>query len=523
MKISTVAQMQAMDRQAIVNFSIPEELLMENAGLAVVQVILRELGITGQRSAVVCGGGNNGGDGFVIARKLLSLGGAPEVFLLVDPSRYSGVARLNYELLTKLPIPITHIHDQAEIPDNFEQFDLIIDAIFGTGLTRSVTGKYEQIIRAVNQCVTPVMSVDIPSGINGDTGQIMGVAVNADWTVTFGAPKIGSLLYPGFANCGRLSLSRISFPPELYNNDDLTITINSTPPLPPRPPAGHKGSFGEVLFIAGAANYYGAPYFAAYSFLKAGGGYSRLAAPKSIIGQIGRRGRELVFHPMDETEKGSLARSNLDELVNLASSVDMVVVGPGLSLAEETAELVRALIPRLETPLLIDGDGLTAIAGASLTTERAAPTILTPHPGELARLLDRPIKEILADPVASLSEATHKYDSIVVFKGAHSLIGAPAGEIAVNLSGNDGMGSAGSGDVLTGAIAAMYTAGLPPDQAVGKGVFIHGLAGDLARRKLGADGMTAADILANLPAAVNYDRQGLDDKLRDKYELELLA
>ncbi len=524
MKVCKVTEMQAMDAAAITEFGIPEELLMENAGSSSATVINQELGITGKSFTVFCGLGNNGGDGFVIARKIHSLGGQVKVFSFGDAECYEGVARLNYDILRKLGFEVHTISGQVAWEEELVNCDAVVDAIFGTGITRPVEGIYLAVIDAINNCDKPVFSVDIPSGINGNNGQVMGVAIKADHTITFGLPKTGSLLYPGYNNCGQLFVSHISFPPQLRDYEDIKVAVNELPTLPARDPAGHKGSFGNVLFIAGAANYYGAPYFAASSFLKAGGGYSRLAAPKSIIPNIAERSNEIVFHPQPETNTGSLALENCSALLELGNEMDMVVIGPGLSLDNSTQELIRLLVRDLAVPVIIDGDGLTAISSdATIVTNRKQPTILTPHPGELSRLINKSVTEIQDDPFGLLQETCQRLQATIVLKGAHSLIGLADQQVFINLSGNSGMGSAGSGDVLTGTIAAMYGLGLAATDATRMGVFIHGLAGDLAAREIGEDGITAQDILDYLPIAVSNYRTGLPDYLLNKYNLQIVV
>ncbi|OPY91459.1 MAG: Bifunctional NAD(P)H-hydrate repair enzyme Nnr [Syntrophus sp. PtaU1.Bin208] len=275
---------------------------------------------------------------------------------------------------------------------------------------------------------------------------------------------------------------------------------------------------GEALFIAGAANYFGAPCFAALSFLKAGGGYSRLAAPASLIPAIAQKGAEIVFVPQRETAAGSLSGDNFAGLLDLSERMDMVVIGPGLSLEEETQSLVRSLVQDISRPLLIDGDGLTAIASRlELIRGRKGPTILTPHLGEMARISGKGIPDIRRNRIGVLQETAADLQAVIVLKGAHSLIGMPDGRVFVNLSGNAGMATAGSGDVLTGTIAALYGQGMPLEEAVCKGVFIHGLSGDLAAESRGEDGMTAQDILEFLPEARKADREGLPEHLRRRY------
>jgi ADP-dependent NAD(P)H-hydrate dehydratase / NAD(P)H-hydrate epimerase len=520
MRVCSVREMRALDRYAIDNLAIPEEILMENAGLASAALLQREIGIRGKRFVIFCGGGNNGGDGFVVARKILSDGGSVKVFLLADPGKFQGAARTNLEILQRLSISPVRLNSIDLIRSDVAHCHGIVDAIFGTGLDRPVGGIFKEVIKGINASGKRVLSLDIPSGVNGDTAEIMGVAVQADFTVTFGLPKIGNILYPGFAQGGRLHVCHISFPPDLQAGESLRIRLNMPPPVPPRNPDAHKGIMGEALFIAGAANYFGAPCFAALSFLKAGGGYSRLAAPASLIPAIAQKGGEIVFVPQRETAAGSLSGDNYETLLALSATMDMVVIGPGLSLDEETQSLTRALVQDISRPLLIDGDGLTAVASRlELIRERKAPTILTPHLGEMARISGKSVADIRRDRIRILQETAADLQAVIVLKGAHSLVGMPDGRVYVNLSGNAGMATAGSGDVLTGTIAAMYGQGLPLEEAVCKGVFIHGLSGDLAAEARGEDGMTAQDILEFLPEARKADRgAGFPEHLRHRYD-----
>jgi len=510
--------MRGLDQTAIEVYGIREELLMENAGEAAYSVISSQVGIRDKRFIVCCGIGNNGGDGFVIARKIHSNGGRVKVFILGDRAKYKGAARLNLDIISKLKIEIRDVTASDEIRADIAHTDAIVDAIFGTGLVREVAGLYKDVIELINRSKKTVFSADIPSGVSGDTGHVLGVAVKADHTITFGLPKLGNILFPGHGLCGKLYVTHISFPPAIYDADTLRVEINQPKRLPPRDSNAHKGSVGQVLFIAGAASYFGAPYFSSLSFLKAGGGYSRLAAPASIIPCIAGKGSELVFLPQEETETGSIALRNKSALVDLSTKMDMVVLGPGLSLNEETQYLVRELTREIPRPLLIDGDGITAISqDLKILKERKAETILTPHLGEMSRLTGLSVPEIEAGKIDILRQTSKDLNAVVVLKGGRSLIGFPDEKIYVNMSGNPGMATAGSGAVLTGTAAAMFGLGLDLGDAIRKGVFIHGLAGDLAAREKGEDGMTAQDILDHLPLAMKMDRDGLSETFKEGY------
>jgi len=519
MKVSTVAQMGNLDMSATEEFGISQDLLMENAGQAVYFVILKEFGVKNKKFAVFCGTGNNGGDGLVVARKIHSNGGEAKVFLLDDEAKFKGAAEKNFEIASKMPIEISKVSSIESVKIAVLNSDAIVDAIFGTGLIREVSGIYKDVIQLINESKKTVFSVDIPSGINGDTAEVMGIAVKANYTITFGLPKIGNMLYPGYDHCGKLYVSHISFPPSLYNADSIRVEINNPIELPKRSKDAHKGDFGEVLFIAGASSYLGAPYFSALSFLKAGGGYSRLATPVSISSFLANKGSEIVFVPQKETLSGSIALENKDNLLELSERVDMVVMGPGLSLNGETQELVRQLAQEIKKPLLIDGDGITAISkDIEIIKNRKTETILTPHMGEMSRMTKMEISELNKNKIGVLQRTAKELNAMIVLKGAHSLIGYPDGEIFINTSGNPGMATAGSGDVLTGTIAAMFGLGLSLREAVRIGVFMHGFSGDLAAKDKGEDGITAQDILDYLPTTLKRYREDFDEISENLYE-----
>ncbi len=519
MKVARVDEMKDLDRRATEEFGISEDVLMENAGQAVYFVMLQELGIKDNKFVVFCGGGNNGGDGLVVARKIHSNGGEVKVFLLDDEAKFGGAAKRNFEIVSRMPIEISKVGSLDAVIPELLDCDAIVDAIFGTGLVRKVGGTYKDVIQLLNESQSTVFSVDIPSGINGNTGEVMGVAVKADYTVTFGLPKLGNMLYPGYEHCGKLYVSHISFPPALYESSPMKVAINNPVELPERAKDTHKGSYGKALFVAGSSRYLGAPFFSAQSFLKAGGGLSYLATPQSISPFIASKGSEIVFIPQEETASGSIALENKDELLEFSQTVDMVILGPGLSLAKETQELVRRLARKINKPLLIDGDGITAVAeDLAKIRNRQAPTILTPHLGEMSRIAGVEISEINKNKVHVLQRTAQELNAIIVLKGAHSLIGYPDGTVFINVSGNSGMATAGSGDVLTGTIAAMYGLGLALEDAARTGVFIHGFSGDVAAVDKGEDGITAQDILDYLPETVKLYRDNFAEISENLYE-----
>ena len=520
MKVCRVEEMRQMDKRAIEEFGIPDAILMENAGNASFYIIRKNMPVKNKRFVVFCGGGNNGGDGLVVARKLHSNGAKVTVFLLSNPQKFKNSAAANYKIALNLGLTMSRLKNIGDAEAVVAQADAIVDALFGTGLDRKVEGNYYKTIELINNADKPVFSIDIPSGINGNSGRVMGIAVQAHFTTTYGQPKLGNLLYPGFSYGGHLSVTHISFPPRLHSDPSLLVEVNDLLPLPNRKADGHKGSFGKALFIAGSSLYLGAPYFAALSYLKAGGGLSFLAAPSSIAAHIAAKGSEIILRPQPTSDYGSLAMQSKESILELSESVDFVVIGPGLSPDEQTQQLIRVLVPRINKPLLIDGDGLSAIAPIIKELKsRKYLTILTPHIAEMSRISGETIEKIEKDKISLLQKFAAEWHSIIVLKGAHSLIGLPDRRVYINLSGNSGMATAGSGDVLTGTIAALFGYGLdfPLEDAVRMGVFIHGLAGDLAAREKGEDGITAEDILQNLPFALKEMRSNFEDIAKDYY------
>ncbi len=508
MKATTVKEMRALDLEAEKQYGISPDLLMENAGGAVYEVIRQHFGVRDKSFVIFCGGGNNGADGLVVARKLHSAGAAVWIFFLTDPEQYMGAGKMNYQIARRIGLSMQHLRSPIEAQIAMASCDAIVDGILGTGLTRAVDGLFAQIIELINSSGKPVISIDIPSGINGDNGKVMGCAIHADHTITFGLPKIGCLLYPGYSHCGNLTMTPISFPVHMVESPSLKYALNTPVSIPERKIDIHKGDMGDILFIAGASSYLGAPYFSAMSFLKTGGGYARLAAPRSITPFIAIKGSEIVFNPLEETSSGTTALANQAALLELSGKADMVVLGPGLSLHPETQDLARNLIREIEKPLLIDGDGLTALSSdLSLLRQRAYPTILTPHTGEMARLTHKDINQIEDAKLSILQKTSIELNTIIILKGAHSLISYPDGQIFINMTGNPGMATAGSGDILTGVIAGMVGLGLPLETAARMGVLLHGLAGDLAAEDIGQDGITAQDILDHVPAAINIARR----------------
>lgn len=513
MRVASVSEIQNIDKLASVDFGISEEILMENAGIAVYEAIRKNNKIDGRRFAIFAGTGNNGGDGFVLGRKIISSGGEVSVFIVGDEKKISGIAKLNLDRLKKLPVEIYSIKSVNRIVEiSLLTCDVIIDALFGTGLSKEITGVYREVVNQINLSGKPIYSIDIPSGVNGDTGEILGCAIKATATITFGLPKRGHFIYPGAELTGTLYLSHISFPPELYDKREIKVAINMPDKLEERKRDSHKGDYGKALFIAGSKQYLGAPYLSSYGFLKSGGGLSYLATPESISPFVTDNAREVILLPLKE-KNGAISRENLDFLLEFSKNMDIVAIGPGLSINKNTGDFTKEFIKKVDKPLIIDGDGLTYIAEQpDILKFRKNLTILTPHIGEFSRITKIEIKNIKKNRFNILSNAVKKLKCTIVLKGANTLIGEIDGRVLINLTGNPGMATAGSGDVLVGTIAAMFCIN-HVEKSIGTGVFIHGMSGDIKAEGIGYDGMTARDILEGLPEALRYFRENYD-KLR---------
>ncbi|MGB9694790.1 MAG: NAD(P)H-hydrate dehydratase [Caldisericaceae bacterium] len=520
MKIAHAKEIAYFDSLAKEKYGITSELLMENAGNAVYNVIRRHTTIEGKRFAVFCGTGGNGGDGFVAARKLASEYGNVSVFIVGDKGKINGASLANLNRLAGFPIEVLEIsHINRIVETAIMNSDVLIDAIFGVGLSRPLEGIFEDIVNEINRSNKFILSVDIPSGINADNGNIMGVAVKASCTVTFGLPKLGEFQYPGADYVGELYVSKISYPPEITESLEINTELNIPNPLPQRKRDSHKGDFGKALFISGSRNYLGAPFFNSLAFLKSGGGVAILATISSIASITTTLAREVITMPLVETDSGTISYKNLNALLDKAEQVDVVAIGSGLGQNAETEELVLELLRKINKPIIIDGDGLTMISrNTNLLSGLDKEIILTPHLGEFARLTNVAIDDIKQSKFNYLYETANKLKATIILKGAFSLIGCKNGKIFVNPSGNSGMATAGSGDVLVGIIAAMIGIGQGAEESSKLGTFIHGLSGDMQARKIGEDGLTASDILQGIPEAISFYREHYKEIKESNYE-----
>ncbi|NLN06890.1 MAG: NAD(P)H-hydrate dehydratase [Firmicutes bacterium] len=504
MWLVTAAEMRGLDARTINDYGIPGMVLMEAAGLGVAERI-RALG-TGPNLTVVAGKGNNGGDGFVVARRLCQEKNVT-VFTVAPDEEYGGDALQNLQILRRLKLPVLCLRTEEgrkAFAVELARSDLIVDALFGTGLSRELDTYYKDIITAINGSPALVVAVDIPSGINADTGQSMGAAVRAVETVTFALPKNGHYLYPGAGCTGRLTVVDIGIPQELYaglKNCVLTPAV-VRPLLVDRPADSHKGTFGSVLLVAGSAGMSGAAVLAARAALRGGCGLLYAAVPACIRTVLAAQVPEAITVALPEAAEGSLLPESAALLQERWATCHAVAVGPGWTQATELQSLLNDIITECPLPLVIDADGLNLLAGMpDALARRTAPVVLTPHPGEAARLLGVKTKDIQADRFGSARRLARRFHATVVLKGAHTVVAEPDGTIAVNTTGNSGLATAGSGDVLTGLLAALLAQGLDTASAARLAVFLHGLAGDLAAAEVGERSLLAGDVVNYLSQA----------------------
>jgi NAD(P)H-hydrate epimerase len=510
MIIVTAAQMQTLDRRTSTEARIPGLVLMEHAGAAVARELERRFApLKSKRITIVCGKGNNGGDGLVVARLLAQKQVRIQVVALAKPAALSRDARIMHGRLVRVTkkTAIRAGVDAGALRELLASSDVIIDAIFGTGLSSAVSGPYEEAIRAINSSGRPVVAIDIPSGLHADTGSALGTAVHADSTVTLGLPKIGLYIGEGIDHAGSIHVADIGIPIPLVDQVESRIRLVThemvRASLPVRRPSSHKGTYGHAGIIAGSVGKTGAAAMAAKAALRVGTGLVTVAVPSSVNDTLEAKLLEAMTIPMAETKARTLARSSLDRLVTFARDRTAIAIGPGLTTHPETVELIHELIKRIEKPCVLDADALNALAGkASLLTESKLPPILTPHPGEMARLeIGASSQSINADRIGVASRFARERGVFVVLKGARTIVAKPDGMIAVCPTGNPGMATAGTGDVLTGMITGLLAQGLSQWDAACTGTYLHGLAGDLAADALGQTAMTAGDVIDHLPQA----------------------
>jgi NAD(P)H-hydrate epimerase len=500
LKVVTAKEMQNIDHRTITGYGIPSLVLMERAGLSVAAQVKERA--PGRKVLVLAGTGNNGGDGLVAARELMNAGLSVKVLITGSRAGLSADCRTQFGIARKMGIPMDF---GKKIPKKDLHGALLVDAVFGTGLARPVTGELARTFRLVNESRAPVVAVDMPSGVSADTGQVLGTALAAETTVTFGAPKRGHFLYPGAGYAGQLHVEDIGFPSELLRSVPVSALELGEMALlvPPRPPYSNKGDYGHVLLLGGSRGRTGAALMAGRAALRAGAGLATLGIPQSLTQSFQGRVTEEMTLPLPDTPQGGIAPEAQETVLEfLDRRARVLALGPGMGIESGTGRLVRELLLRVAAPMVLDADALNALEGKTSLLRRArAPVVLTPHPGEFSRLTGESVAQIEADRISSALRFARKTGTCVVLKGVPTVVASPEGEVFLNTTGNSGLAKGGSGDVLTGIIAAFLAQGLPPLAAALLGVFTHGLAADLAREEMTEHSMLASDVTGSVSRA----------------------
>lgn len=508
MKLLTARQMRDLDRRAMEEFALPGVVLMENAGRAAAELADQRFAAAFPGPVLVlCGKGNNGGDGYVIARHLANRGWQVETLVLAPRDVIRGDAAVNLDILLRSDAAVAFVPESAPLAAALGRCAprLIIDALLGTGLGSEVDGPFRQAIDWINASSLPVVAVDIPSGLDADSGRAHGAAVQATLTVTFACAKLGQVLHPGAALVGVLEVADIGMPRVLLSQvPDALVLVDrreASRLLPARSAVGHKGTFGHLLVVAGSTGKSGAAALTAAAGMRGGAGLVTLATAASERATLAAMLTEVMTAALPENG-GGIGLQAQAPLRDLAAGKEALALGPGLGQAPETAALVRALVAECPLPLVLDADGLNALAGhLEPLARREAATILTPHPGEMARLIGGTVRDVESDRVNVARNFAQQHRVVLVLKGARTIVAFPDGQLRINASGNPGMASGGMGDLLTGLLGALLAQGMQATDAALLGVFLHGLAGDRLAARQGTAGLLASDLLRELPAA----------------------
>ncbi|MDF1536610.1 MAG: NAD(P)H-hydrate dehydratase [bacterium] len=506
MKTVSPQQMREIDRLTIEEYGVPSMVLMENAGGALADEIERRFEEKRLTITVIAGPGNNGGDGMVAARHLAERGHEVVVFLAAPKAAFKGDAKAQLRILTRLGLELSVLSSPASFERAFARAgrsDSVIDSLFGTGLKKPVEGPWAECVRIINSCPGLVISADIPSGLDGGTGHPHGECVTADVTVTFGLPKTGLLLYPGAHFAGEVVVVDIGIPSDVIESIGLPGQVIGSEAVNhvyrERWPDTHKGTYGHVLLCCGSTGRIGAGILASRGALRAGAGLVTLAVPASAVLYADAATPEVMVEPLPENDGGSLSSKGLTALKGLLESRDALAIGPGLSTDPEVGKLVKGVLMEVNCPAVVDADALNVLAGGiGLLKERSAGTVLTPHPGEMARILGIDSREVQRDRIGSALKAASLSGAVVVLKGAGTVVAEPGGSYFINTTGNPGMATGGSGDVLTGMIGALLAMGHGPVESSIAAVHLHGAAGDHAAERVSEHALTASDIIESL-------------------------
>ena len=511
MRVLNTEQMREADRRTIDDIGIPSIVLMENAGrqaVAAMEAAFDDL--SSSRVGVLCGRGNNGGDGFVVARTLLQRGVDAAVFLLGSVSDVRGDARTNLEVLGRVGLTIVEITTAQDWELHFSQVsecDVLVDAILGTGFHGQLSGLLETVVADVNDLGVPVVAIDLPTGLSADSHEVEGDAIEATMTVTLAAPKIPLVLPPADSHAGDLVIADIGIPLPIFDELDgpyveLLTRERMRELVRVRAAESHKGDFGRVLIVAGSVGKTGAAHLSALGALRSGAGLVTVATPRSCLPVLAAMGAEYMTEPLDETPAGTIDYAALDRVLDLKA--DVIAIGPGLGQEPSTAALVQALIERVGVPLVIDADALNAFGEEPerLAGRDGVEMIITPHPGEMARLVGTAIEAVQHDRLQTARDFAARHRLHVVLKGHRTIIAGPEDRAFINFTGNPGMATGGTGDVLTGMIAAWFAQLLDTEAACKIAVYLHGAAGDLAEADEGEVSLVATDLVSRIGDAI---------------------
>lgn len=510
MRLLKASEMAQIDRETIETVGIPGIVLMENASRGVAEVVYRY--VKGSSVLVVCGKGNNGGDGLAAARHLYNLGYEVRVALTSQPENLKGDSKLNYEVLSKLPIPV-HVIDTPErlmeLYELLKESEIVIDALFGTGLSKPLEGFYADVVDIINRSNRTVVSVDLPSGLSADTGKTIGKHVVADFTVTFAYPKIAHVFPPACESCGKVFVTDISIPedlPFLLGPERFILTADEVLfTLPPREIMDHKYTFGHVAVIGGSTGKTGAPSMAAEAALRTGAGLSTVIVPESLNQIFETKLTEVMSIPIKDDGKGYFGIGELEAVLETVekSKFSVVVLGMGLGNNPETYEFVREFVKECKLPMVIDADGINALSESpEILKLKENPIIITPHVGEFARISKKSKEEILSAPCEVALEFAQHFGVTTVLKSGRTVVATKEGKAYVNVIGNPGMATAGTGDVLSGVVGALLGMGVEEEDAAKFGMFLHSLAGDIGAQELTQESLKACDLIDRIPKAI---------------------
>lgn len=505
MKACFAAEMRAIDKAASEKGGIPSIVLMENAAMACVNELNRDFDLSQKSAAIFCGKGNNGGDGFTIARHLHNLGTEVSVYLVCG-NTFSGDALTNFEIIKKMGIKIELITDTENLDLIIKAHDVVIDAIYGTGIHGIVRGISYEVIEAINENAKYVMSVDIPSGVDADSGEICGVCVKANKTVTFAAYKIGMLMFPAADYVGEVTVADISIPQYILDEENLTVNVIDDKfvreNMPKRFKNSHKGDYGKVLIIAGSKGMSGAAYLSAQTSVISGSGLVFLAVPNAINSALEAKTTEAMTIPLSDNN-GHINENAVDAILRKADSVDAILIGPGLGRSEDIGFILKKLLHHSKVPVIIDADGINAAAkNMEMIENSACSLVFTPHTMEMSRLTGLDAEFIEKNRLVVSREFAEEYGAVVILKGHHTIVTASDGTQYISITGNSGLATGGSGDVLAGLTVSLAALGVDEAKAAAMAVHIHGTAGDIAAAKYGEMSVTASKVMKSIPEAL---------------------